>query len=173
MLDKYELIIIRGLPGSGKSGLAKKIANISDAHIVDPDMLEDIQDKSTKEERARKYKICLDDAIQNLHSNKIVLWCQPWRRMERLLTAMQHVSEALKRDPSKALIDIFIPIEISWLRSKSKFEKNRELFDRYVARNTLIPKDFEIQTLHINGTKSEGKNFELVCKFLGYNVKNE
>ena len=170
MVKTNFLMFIRGLPGAGKSTISNKISAITDSIVVDPDLISDKNNKATHEERFRKYKLCLSKAKKALITGHSVIWTQPWRKIQNILITINNLNS---KDIRFLLVNMKIPTDESWNRSKTKFDNNREKFNNFVTKFTDFHKDFKVDSININGQKDIDENVKKIIKFLGYNVGDE
>ncbi|HSX39096.1 MAG TPA: AAA family ATPase [Candidatus Saccharimonadales bacterium] len=102
---QQNLVVLRGLPGSGKTVLANNLANYFDLNVFDPDQIDksksDFLDfiNSLSEElplRRKMYRYLLSQVNTDLNSGKSVIWSQPWRKIDRLVLTIKNIQHYLK-----------------------------------------------------------------------------
>ena len=164
------LLFIRGLPGSGKSTISETLAKNINGKVIDPDLLKTIGSKSDRSERLRKSTICIEEAKKYINKGYLVIWCQPFRKIQniKLLTKLLGLTHS-----DSVLIEIVIPDELSWKRSKVKFNNDRKLFDDFISKYLRTPSVYEIPTLTLNGEEELSHNVNRVLNFIRYNNGNE
>lgn len=164
------VMFIRGLPGAGKSTISSKISVINNSVLIDPDLIPNKNSRLAREERLRKYRICLNNAKRATKEGFSVVWAQPWRKIENI----QITIRSLNSDHIKfLLVNINIPVEESWNRSKNRFLNNRKYFDDYTSKFITFRNNFEIDSVSINGMGDVKKNIAKITKFLRYNTEDE
>ncbi|MFZ2663933.1 MAG: AAA family ATPase [Patescibacteria group bacterium] len=170
-MNKYPiLILIRGLPGSGKSSISLELVKRMDGKVIDPDLISAIRPKSYRNERLRKFRLCTKNARSYLNKKLNVIWCQPFRKAQNI----ELVVNSLGMDYLNSfLVDIKIPLEVSWIRSRNKFFNDREIFNEFVSKCLPIPPEYKIPTLTLNGEDEVSSNVNKVLAFIGYNTSDE
>ncbi|NMB92003.1 ATP-binding protein [candidate division WWE3 bacterium] len=170
-MDKYPILIfVRGLPGSGKSSISLELSKFVNGKIIDPDMLEAKLPKSLRSERLRKFRACVRKTKGYLKEGKNVIWCQPFRKPQNI----ELLVNMLERKSSNTfLMDISIPLEVSWIRSKGNFHNERETFDDFVSKYSSIANSCTIPVLKLNGEDKIASNVDKILAFIRYNISNE
>jgi predicted kinase len=164
------VVFVRGLPGAGKSTVSIELSKRERTVLVDPDFVADKNIRSSRQERLRKYYICLGKCRKALSKGLSVIWSQPWRKLGNIQLTMERLKES---HTNFLLINIEIPIEESWKRSKEKFSGSRKEFNEYIAKFIPLNKTLSIKSITLNGTENSVKNIKIVEKFLRYNVQDE
>ena len=131
------LIIIRGLPGSGKTSIAKGLKDrLKNKHCVrlDPDSI-DYKGEVYKNfiEKLRKtepqldakffpYRFLRTRAIEALGRREIVIWEQPWSSLKGLKITLEKLSKIF---PS--LSTLIVEVEITPEEARKRIKKRVEL----------------------------------------------
>jgi len=160
-------MFIRGLPGAGKTTLAKHIEAFFDVVRLDPDEIK-LSGLILKGERLKtvKYRQLLKTCVASINSGNSVVWSQPWRKPENIKLTADNIV-ALSKNPIKPphflVVEIDIDKQTSWKRSRNKFS-SKSNFDNYISRHSNC--DLEIQFLKINGNLTQ-KAVSILCdKFI-------
>ncbi|MBU0534885.1 ATP-binding protein [Patescibacteria group bacterium] len=164
------IVFIRGLPGAGKSTISNKICNITGYVRIDPDLIPDKYNISLHKERMRKYKICLNEAIKSIRNGLSIVWAQPWRKIKNIQLTINRINNL---NVKPILVNINIPVEESWNRSKNRFYNNRQDFDNYISKFAVFDNNFKIDSVDIEGTEDINTNVDRITKFLRNNVPDE
>src|SRR3989344_3573670 len=103
VLGKGFLMIIRGLPGSGKSTLTNellKLTDLSNAIRLNPDFVQIDSPEFVKFCLTRPkdlplkklvYRFLLYSACEKLPTGGQVIWEQPWRKLELLRLTLENI----------------------------------------------------------------------------------
>lgn len=170
-MKKLQIILfIRGLPGSGKTTFASFLSQKFKFKVIDPDLFEDLYKKSERSERLRKYELCLAVAKEFLDEGFNIVWCQPWRKLPNLVTTRKSLCK--DKNYKTLLLDITIPVNLSWDRSKTKFNNDTALFNAFISKDTPLTHLSNFEILQIDGTKDFKENLNKTIKFLMYNTPN-
>jgi adenylate kinase family enzyme len=183
------LIIIRGLPSSGKSTLTDgllKLIHLSRAKRLNPDFVEVNSPEFVKFCSTRPkdlplkkliYRFLLYSACKELSTGGLVIWEQPWRKLELFRLTLENINVRGYNLPETADYPFTIVIvEISL----SEDEARRRVASRYHAgQHRLTAKDFvafeqafdsfeelNLEKLVVDGTLPLTKQVDLVVDFL-------
>lgn len=129
-----KLIFIRGLPGAGKSTLAKRIKNNSKEKysIVEPENVNLVStEKDPIKNKNFKYRINLKSCIGYLEEGNNVIWAQPWRKMDGLNRTLDFIFELYSNPIELWMIEIAIKPEEAWERAKYKLEPHGYTWEKY------------------------------------------
>lgn len=161
---KTKLVLIRGIPGAGKTSIAEKVAKTLNFYHIDPDLLNtsSVDYKKYAEElvetvpeRRIIYRYLLKKTVECLNNNKSVIWSQPWRILERLDLTIRNIYFFLKKEEKwdeklsdilKELnieiivIEITTPHNTAFERLKKRYKDNKHkwdgnLFDEHIKRH--------------------------------------
>src|SRR3990167_8779751 len=151
-LSRGLLMIIRGLPGSGKSTLVDgllRLTDLSGARRLNPDF---VQVNSTefvefclvrpKDLPLKKliYRFLLYSACEELAAGCQVIWEQPWRKLELLQLTLENINVRGYHLPETASYPFTIAIVETRL---SENEARRRVVSRYKAgQHRLTSEDF-------------------------------
>lgn len=140
-MNKGLLLIVRGLPGSGKTTCINEVTILSDSVRLDPDKVDIFSPEfvSFSEEypptlpiKKKVYRYLLQKACAALPQGKVVVWEQPWRNRDLFLLTLQNIatigygiqSPQLSSLPFKvAIIEISISSDEALDRVTKRFEK--------------------------------------------------
>jgi adenylate kinase family enzyme len=127
------LILIRGLPGTGKSTVAHDIEAILKDKIVilDPDTIDteskdflDFSDnlRGKVDEKIFPYRYLLNKGYKALEENKIVIWGQAWTKLWGIKSALKSLRE---KSPNLKpfVIEIELPLNIAQERINHRVNK--------------------------------------------------
>jgi adenylate kinase family enzyme len=124
---KNYLIIIRGIPGSGKTYFAQKINKNLPSEVIDPEYIKitqrnfiEFRKLHPQEKRIKRLKFLfnLDKTKKLLNEGKSLIWTQPWRKASGLKTTIEHIQNSV---PTKVIVlEINVDPKLCWERSKEK-----------------------------------------------------
>jgi adenylate kinase family enzyme len=148
-------LFIRGLPGSGKTTLAKEFSSKYKSAVLDPDEVP-VKNLSCSDAQERlktqKYNYLLNSCVNNLAKSTNVVWSQPWRKTENIKITRDRVASRIPSDLSALLIflvaEIYVNKDISRKRSKSKFP-NRAYYENYISKYKSY--DLDIPLIKLDG----------------------
>ncbi|MDO8728909.1 MAG: AAA family ATPase [bacterium] len=134
-------MIIRGLPGSGKSTLVDRLVRLTDlsgAKRLDPDLVEVNAPEFTrfcitrpKDLPLKKliYRFLLSSACEELSVGGQVIWEQPWRKLELFRLTLEninvrgyHLSEIADYPFVIAIVEIYLPTDEVYRRVASRYQ---------------------------------------------------
>jgi shikimate kinase len=170
-MNKVLIIFIRGIPGCGKTTLAKMLVD-KRSFIVDPDNISSnhlLKYKSLlKDVRVKylKYRINLKKVINGVRKYDKIFWVQPWRKQSGIVTTIENIKLLTKHSDVKILfilIEISTSTEVAWKRTsynKRRFlYRTKKNFNEYCSK--YLHSKLLIRTLRLNG---ESTLEELVVK---------
>ena len=160
-------IVIRGIPGCGKTSLAVALSNKIVATVINPDTISINDLKLSIDERVKnlKYRQCLETAKDALRSGQNVIWEQPWRKVQNIKLTYESIMQSFATD---ALYPVFTVVElpcdkdVAWERCKRKYN-SREQFNEFIMKYQT----YNLQYPHLlleDATIT--KNTEIVLKYL-------
>lgn len=152
-IDHPILIIVRGLPGSGKSYLAKKLRDslgAGEVVMLDPDAT----DYDSKEYLAHvkaltaegvdpklfAYRFLRGQAYDGIADHKIILWNQPFTNLEIFNKMIARLEDQATEHKTKLTI-LVVEVEIDQVVAKERVAQRKQggghgpsdaLFERYV-----------------------------------------
>jgi adenylate kinase family enzyme len=162
-------IFIRGLPGVGKTSLAKAVSAVHRATILNPDDLSqsnNLGDLKTARLKVLKYRFLLDRCIEELKNGKNIIWEQPWRKTKNIQITVDNIKKATQRSnfPAKFLVvEICTDKNISWDRSKNKF-KTLDHFEKYI--NKYQKYNLKLPYLPLSGSENTAELVNSITKLL-------
>jgi predicted kinase len=132
------LILIRGLPGSGKSFVANELAKqIGDEKVVllDPDAI-DFESESYKENSAKEtaegtdpkllpYRFLRSKAYKGIEENKVIIWNQPFTNLEIFSKMIGRLEEHAKHHDKKLKI-LVVEVDIDHETAKSRVDERKK-----------------------------------------------
>lgn len=185
-----KLIVIRGLPGSGKSTVASELQSrmASETVLVDPDAL----DKESEEyklfshnlsvshpnvsEKVHPFRYLLHSAETALKNGRTVVWNQPFTNLENLEYTIAHLDkqyqEIEKNKPLAVLVvNMEVDPEIAWERVDKRQNSGghgmtREKFDTYTSKLQSLNGKFQHQTLHVRAEQPVENTVEQVLNYI-------
>ena len=165
MNSKIVVLFVRGLPGSGKTTLSKYVSKQFNFNHINPDFFPDLYKKSERNERLRKFDLCVDKVKKSLKDDTSVVWDQPWRKDYNIPKIIVSLKTEFEFIP--LILELNIPVETSWKRSLNKFN-NRKEFDDFTSKYLKSPHLYSC--LKINSEDGFEKNSKKLKKFLEYNI---
>lgn len=174
------LIFIRGLPGAGKSTIAKLLAKEIGAKVVNPSLtnLEDadfnrfcsIRKIGHLEWKNRKYRYNFHQCLNYLKDGKSVIWEQPWLVVEGLVLTIDNIEFLLGVGrPNFVVINVLINPKLARQRVFDRYRKtslgiSEKIFDEeFEGKQLLSVRDRRIiLNLDINGEDSEEVNISKI-----------
>jgi predicted kinase len=156
------VVFLRGLPGAGKSTLAKLLApqinaKILEPHIINKSAVRFIEAKTTEPKTRDKiiqYRLLLDSAINTIKKCENVIWAQPWRKAENIQLTMQKILKMT--DAIFLTIELECTPEESWQIRKHRFGSKAH-FNRYIKKYKTLPKDIPQFILNRNDENKVGR----------------
>ncbi len=181
-MQKSLLVVIRGLPGSGKSTIMDHcIKKLDSAVRLDPDKINLESDDfvsfcqgrhlSVSLEK-RMYRFLLYQACSSLQNKQVVIWEQPWRQFRLFLLTLENIaiiayniaSPDFSNLPfSVKVVEFVIDQNIAQQRVSRRFEEGKHCltpaqFSQFL--DSLEPFDPLFPTLTVDGTE----DIEVLCK---------
>ena len=175
-MDKYQnlshpiLILVRGLPGSGKSFLAmelgKRIGN--DAIVMlDPDATDYGSEEYLEHSKAlttegvdpiiHPYRFLRGKAYKGITDHKIIIWNQPFTNLGMFGRMIDNL-KGYAADHGVKLSLLIVEVEIDHMVARERIEKRKRkgdhgpsdsMFDRYVTDYvTAASEGYDVVTVH-------------------------
>lgn len=164
------LILIRGLPGTGKSTIAQDIKTTASDKIIilDPDTIniksedflsfaDDLQGKV--DSKIIPYRYLLNKGYKALEEGKNIVWCQAWTKLWGIKSAIKSLKEKYP-NLNPFVIEIEIPLNVVQERinhrvSKGGKDLNTRPLEEFLSAfenwdNTQIK---EVTYFKVDGTK--------------------
>jgi thymidylate kinase len=166
------LIMIRGIPGSGKSTLSRRMLEMlgSRATEINPDeaRYKNGHFDNNSENEAGIFAYLDSLAKDRLRDGGVVVWQQVWTTLKTGRNLQDHIRD--KFNPgSLILIEIDIPKEVAWERIVNRESQGgsqritRDEFDRYVNQYISLGAVIaESERILINGQDLLEKNVDIV-----------
>lgn len=189
------LVILRGVPCSGKSTLAKEIVSINPTfNIIDPDNVntqnKEYADFSPRKTRnpssnVKMYSYLYDKVESALKNGNNVIWAQPWSRIAEVdltiknlgyyLTDLKsnvwktNLDNIIEKLPIKIyVVEIQISNEVSLNRWISKNNSDKSEIKRLIKTQQLFqPLSTNLPILILDGEQNLEINLKLTLDFLG------
>lgn len=165
------LIIVRGLPGSGKSTLTKALSNNgipSPTLVLDPDKVnkhsaefcDHIKKQPTNlPEKTLIYRMLLYQTIEALKEDVTVLWEQAWSWREGIEITIEKISRALceQEQPIILIFELVLCINTAQKRVEERFRQGKHPLSgiqfRKLFLNGIEPcEDLGLKTLRLDAT---------------------
>lgn len=139
-LDKHPtIIIVRGLPGSGKSYLAEVLKESLGKDLVvmlDPDMTDYDSKEYTEHVKAQNlegvdpklhaYRFLRAKAYEGIAKNKIIIWCQPFTNLDIFNKMVANLR--LQAEAHKTILPILVvEVEVGHATAKERIVKRKEM----------------------------------------------
>lgn len=163
------LIIIRGLPGSGKTYIAERLAEEFDSSKIvslDPDTInyDSAEFKKHIEEQLADgvdpalhgYRFLRAKAYKAITENKVLIWNQPFTNLEilqKVTTRLQEHAQENNTELSIVVVEVAIDPEVAKQRVDNRIENgghgpDDERFERFVKEySTSTPLGYNIITV--------------------------
>lgn len=163
------IILIRGIPGSGKSYIAHELANKLGQGVIllDPDAIDLNSDdyarhieqmkKDNVDPKLHAYRFLRGQAYQGIKEGKTIVWNQPFTNPEifRKMTDNLYAQASQYRAPLRILVvEVEIDAELAKKRITSRKENgghgpSEDTFNRFVRDyRTLANDGYETITVH-------------------------
>ncbi len=144
------LVLVRGLPGAGKTTLSRLIASKTNGEgcmRLNPDEIEkENQEYLSLKSRLRKegvdedlcpYRYLKKKALEGLRNGITVVWDQPWSSSDGVRYTLGFLKSRTESDLEIHIIDVDLEPEIAWERVDERIEEgghgpDKEHFDRLV-----------------------------------------
>lgn len=177
------LIIIRGIPGSGKTFLANKLAaSIGTIKCVnlDPDATDydseeykqhvNQQTKDGVDAKLHAYRFLRAKAYKAIAENKIIIWNQPFTDLDIMKKVTERLTEQAKLEGTNLpiiVLEVTVPKEIAWQRIQDRIKhgghgptenKFAQFFDQYKSATS-----YNYNCITINGLED---NDDLIQKIM-------
>lgn len=172
------LVIVRGIPGSGKTTLACKLEDIigdKNTVILDPDEIDkDGRDYLDFIERFRKdfpdvdskfypYRYLLDKAYKGLREGKVVIWDQPFTDLRGLQYTVTSLSDFFAQISSQPLRTLIVEVETNPDLARDRVYKRKldgkhslteEVFHHYVENYKSVAGELSYESLSVDGSEN-------------------
>lgn len=182
------LIIVRGLPGSGKSVLSEAIAQrlpVGSVTLLDPDLILEEEEYNSfvlnlsltnpdLDSKYYPYRYLIHKAEDSLISRKLVIWNQPFTDLHGLEYTIRKLQKRLAERGHGSfevlIVEVEVPVDIAQARIRSRIERggygpNEELFVEYVQRyETVQGLGLDYGVLGVNGTQDVSQLAEDVLR---------
>lgn len=178
-LEEVEaLVIIRGIPGAGKSRLATQLKEVlgENSIKIDPDeyryMGRTLNNSVQAGSKLELFDFLKDQALRSIKSGKIVVWDQAWTSLKNAREISTQINKMIS--PAKLfLIEIEIAPSLAWDRIQAR-EKlgvqqgfTRVLFDTYVEKYFSVrTEDLEGELIVLRDNDEESTNIKLILNRL-------
>ena len=166
------LILLRGIPGSGKTHLTNALSDRLSFEIIDPDLIFPYTKNfiSFRKEgpinlrlKNLKYRYNLKRVVMLLKKGSSVIWEQPWRKILGIDTSLRNIALKFKYDkkdvwnheidiliaalPFKVIfIELISDPELAWKRCKRKhlYKSKSYFYKNFIAKT----EKFNLNTKH-------------------------
>lgn len=176
------LVFIRGLPGSGKSYLAERLAMAlpdDEVIVLDPDAIDyegvaygkhvEAQNTEGVDEKLHPYRFLRAQAYKAIEDGKIILWNQPFTNLElfhKVVARLQQYAGEHGKDLSTLIIEVTIDESTAKTRVKQRKDKgghgpSNKTFDKFINDYTSFANE-GFQTIEVNGNGDVNKSVEAV-----------
>jgi len=180
-----QIIIIRGLPGSGKTSLAHQLTREigSDIVIVDPDSIETasseyvefveqlVSEEPEIDSKIIPYRFLLNRATKALLEERVIIWNQPFSDLEGLDYTIKKLTKEMKNNGKNVtvlIVDIEISEEIAFTRNKDRILRgehgpDKKTFLRFV-HDFRFASNLGYNHLIVDGTATVDENARLLLQ---------
>jgi predicted ABC-type ATPase len=178
------LILIRGLPGSGKSFLAGSLVKLiggDKVEVLDPDATDyesqaykDLSQSLTSEGVDKKfhpYRFLRARAHQAITDEKIIIWTQAFTNLDGFTKTIDNLTAYANEYNKKlpiVIVEVNIDSEIAKTRVKNRAKSGghdvtSEAFERFINDYSSFA-NLGYKTVIVNGTDDVTKSADLVIK---------
>ncbi len=187
-----KLILIRGLPGAGKSHLAELLIGqmeFEEAVFCDPDKVitegEDFLrflEENNEEGMSIKtmiYRFLLKRAAEGLKNRRDVIWDQPWRSIWGIEYTLDFLNKYLILENTNSpyevcVVELNVSVEEAFARVKRRIENgghgpDEEVFNRFVAEYEPPQKlGDRAKIIELNGELQSDQLVQILLSNLGF-----
>lgn len=173
--QKAVVILIRGLPGSGKTYIAERLRHElggGDVVMLDPDAIDyesedyKIHTKALTEDGVDKvlhpYRFLRAQAYQGIAEHRIVIWNQPFSNVE-MFNKMTANFKLQAAEHDTEIVILVVEVQIDPLEAKRRIEGRKQVgghgpsdqtFERFVNDYRSV-KDEGYHTIQVSGNDAE------------------
>ncbi len=180
------LLIIRGIPGSGKSYFARHLYEVigaSDAILLDPDTTDynslaykqhvEDQNKEGVDPKLHAYRFLRAKAYEGINNSQIIIWNQPFSNLEILQKVTARLEEYATDNAKKLtiiLIEVAIKPEVAKQRVIKRIQDgghgpSEATFNRF-ANNYSTASSLGYKIIPINGLDSPAQTVPNVVQLI-------
>ncbi len=180
------IVFIRGLPGSGKSYLASKLATkigLDKSIVLDPDDINYQSDEyihhsktlsnNDVDKQLHPYRFLRAKAFQAILSNKIVIWNQPFTNtatFQKVIAKLQDFALQNKKTLKLLIVEVEVDVDTAKKRvNERKYSGGHgpsdNTFNHY-SNDYISFKNKSIKTISVNGADDINKSVDKVIKTL-------
>jgi hypothetical protein len=180
------LVILRGLPGSGKSHLAEdiknRIANKS-ISIVDPDMIDEADDsykdftaylaknEPELESKFYPYRFLLSKSAEVLRQRGVVIWNQAFTDVDGMIYTARKLTSLCSNKIGILVVQLESSPDDAWKRVVSRMRSggncmSKEKFDEFVQRYKYL-EEIPYPSISINTFQNYKDGLDEIVKYLG------
>ncbi len=172
------LVIVRGLPGSGKSTIVNAaVKSLGSAPIIlDPDTAdyssEDYQELAAKlesegvESKFFPHRFLRGQAEQGIDSNSTIIWTQAFTLLGGLQRTIQHLVEYAQSQSKNLkimLVEVSVDPAVAQERVRERvssggYDVSEDRFKKFIAEYRSFAEDLGLEALELNSVESVESN---------------
>jgi hypothetical protein len=162
------IYFVRGLPGTGKTTLSKRIKKYLDAALLDPDTatLTKVNLPPDTRLKKHKYRLILKKAVAQILKGKTVVWCQPWRKSKNINLTVENIKKLSGIKSINTFVIETLPDKpFSFQNSKNQFP-SKSYYSDYADKYVPLSGFDGAKYILLKESYTNTDIFDIVKKFL-------